>query len=183
MHATSGMRTIILPLILVAALPAAALADPMKSDHASPPLEVTSTAFQNNAPIPAEYTCDGASTIPPLAWSHVPTAAKSIAILVEDPDAPKGTYTHWLVTGIPPTTTSLERGGQLPGGAMASKNDKGDTGFAAPCPPSGRHRYRFEVFALDIAKPRATSRADFLAAINGHIVAKGELVGTYQKRG
>lgn len=170
------MRTLI--LTLMAALPAAALADPPKP--AAPPLDVTSTAFQNNAAIPTEYTCEGTGAAPPLTWSRVPTAAKSIAILVEDPDAPGGTFTHWLVTGIPPTTTSLS--GELPAGAMASKNGKGAMGYAAPCPPSGRHRYRFDVFALDIAAPKATSRADFLAAINGHIVAKGELVGTVQKQ-
>jgi hypothetical protein len=175
------MRTLLLPLTLVAALPAAALADPIKSAQPTAPLEVSSPAFKDNAPIPADYTCEGAGTAPPLAWSRVPPATKSIAILVDDPDAPKGTFTHWLVTGIPPTTTSLDRGGELPAGAMASKNGKGETGYTAPCPPSGRHRYHFDVFALDIAKPPATSRADFLAAINGHIIAKGELVGTVQK--
>lgn len=170
------MRTLILTVL--AALPAAALADPPKMT----PLDVTSTAFKNNDAIPAEYTCEGGGTAPPLTWSRVPSAAKSIAILVDDPDAPKGTFTHWLVTGIPPTTTSLDKGGELPAGAMASKNGKGEAGYTAPCPPTGRHRYRFDVFALDIAAPKATSRADFLTEINGHIVAKGELVGTYQKR-
>lgn len=182
MHADPGMRTIILPLTILTALPAAALADPIKTHHPTAPLEVSSPAFKNNEAIPAEYTCEGSSTAPPLAWSHVPAAAKSIAILVDDPDAPKGTFTHWLVTGIPPTTTSLDKGGELPAGAMASKNGKGESGYAAPCPPSGRHRYHFDVFALDIAKPTATSRADFLSEINGHIVAKGELIGTVQKR-
>jgi len=172
------MRTLILAVL--ATLPAAALADPPKP--AAPPLEVTSTAFKNNGAIPADYTCEGTGTAPPLTWSRVPAAAKSIAILVDDPDAPNGTFTHWLVTGIPPTTTSLATGGSLPAGAMASKNGKGETGYTAPCPPTGRHRYRFDVFALDIATPHAQTRADFLAEINGHIVAKGELTGTYQKR-
>ena len=171
------MRTLMLAVL--SALPAAALADPPKP--AAPPLEVTSTAFKANGAIPTEYTCEGTGTSPPLTWSRAPAAAKSIAILVDDPDAPSGTFTHWLVTGIPPTTTSLDKS-ELPAGAMASKNSKGAMGYAAPCPPSGLHRYRFDVFALDIAAPKATSRADFLADINGHIVAKGELVGTVQKR-
>lgn len=182
MHAPAIMRTPVIPFAILAAVPAAALANPPNTGHPTPPLAVSSPAFKSNSPIPAEYTCEGAGTPPPLAWSRVPDATKSIAILVEDPDAPKGTFTHWLVTGIRPTTTSLDKGGDLPAGAMTSRNGNGEAGYAAPCPPSGRHQYHFDVFALDIARPTATSRADFLAAINGHILAKGELVGTVQKR-
>jgi Raf kinase inhibitor-like YbhB/YbcL family protein len=174
------MRNVILPLLL-AVVPASASADTSNRVSKVPTsIEVTSTAFTNNNPIPAEYTCDGAETPPPLAWSKVPAATKSIAILAEDPDAPKGTFTHWLVTGIPATATSL--GERLPEGAMAQKNDKGAAGYAGPCPPSGRHHYAFHVYALDIPAPRAATRTAFLKTINGHVLATGELVGTYEKR-
>ena len=173
------MRTIILPLTLL--LPLTALADPIKQADGNPvPLTVSSSAFTANQPIPAEYTCDGTGNPPPLSWSNVPSAAKSVAVLVEDPDAPSGTFTHWLVTDISPTTTSLDK--TLPGGAMAASKGKGANGYTPPCPPSGRHRYNFQVFALDLPKVKAHTRAAFLSEINGHIVAKGELTGTYEKR-
>ncbi len=146
-------------------------------------LTVTSTAFQDNGAIPAEYTCDGAEKSPPLSWSKVPAGTKSIAILVEDPDAPKGTFTHWLVTDIPPTTTSLAAGSALPSGAMAMKNSKGDKKYAGPCPPSGTHHYHFHVYALDSKIANADSKSQLLASMDGHVLAEGELVGTYEKRG
>ncbi|HEX5059636.1 MAG TPA: YbhB/YbcL family Raf kinase inhibitor-like protein [Kofleriaceae bacterium] len=171
------MRNAILPLVFLAALPTGALAN-----KAPASLTVKSSAFANNAAIPAEYTCDGSETSPPLSWSNVPAGTKSVAILVDDPDAPMGTFTHWLVTGIPPSTTSVDKGAAIPAGAMAQKNDKGKDGYAGPCPPSGRHRYRFHVYALDIAKPKSMTRSAFLAEINGHTLAAGELVGTYQRQ-
>src|SRR5260370_127745 len=97
-------------------------------------MSVTSSAFESGAAIPSEYTCDRGEKTPPLSWSNVPTGTKSIAILVDDPDAPNGTFTHWMVTNIPPSQTSLSAGGSLPQGAMAAKNGKGTTGYAAPCP-------------------------------------------------
>lgn len=145
-------------------------------------LTVTSDAFKANEAIPSEYTCDGAEKTPSLSWSNVPSDAKSIAILVEDPDAPKGTFTHWMVTNIPPTETSLSSSGTLPQGATAAKNDKGATGYAGPCPPTGTHHYHFRVYALDKTIAEPTSRADFMKEIKGHVVAQGELVGTYMRQ-
>jgi Raf kinase inhibitor-like YbhB/YbcL family protein len=145
-------------------------------------LTVTSSAFSANGAIPTEYTCDGSETSPPLAWSGVPSGARSVAILVEDPDAPKGTFMHWLVTDIPSATTSLDKGASLPDGAMAAKNDKGNTGYAGPCPPTGQHHYHFRVYALDKTLGKITTRAGFQSAIKGHVLAQGELVGTYQKQ-
>jgi Raf kinase inhibitor-like YbhB/YbcL family protein len=168
------MRTLVVSLLMLA-IPIAALAQPE-------PLEVTSPAFPANGPIPADFTCQGKDISPPLAWSQVPPETRSIAILVDDPDAPRGTVTHFLVTNLPPQTQSLRAGTALPPGAIATKNDLGNAGWAGPCPPSGRHRYRFQVFALDTTLPRPASRAQFLAAIKGHVVAEGQLVGTYQKR-
>ena len=144
-------------------------------------LKVTSSAFTANEAIPSDFTCDGAEKTPPLSWSNVPADAKSIAILVDDPDAPKGTFTHWIVTNIPPSDTSLSEGGSLPTGATAATNDKGATGYAGPCPPTGTHHYHFRVFALDTTLTQPATRADFLREIKGHVLAKGELVGTYTK--
>lgn len=144
-------------------------------------LTVASSAFRHNELIPPEYTCDGTERPPPLSWSGVPSATKSVAILVDDPDAPNGMFTHWLVSGIPPTTTSLPAGGALPPGAVAAHNSKGLTGYAGPCPASGRHLYHFRVFALDTAIAAPASTAAFLSAIDGHVLAIGELVGTYQR--
>jgi Raf kinase inhibitor-like YbhB/YbcL family protein len=175
------MRNTSFVLLLLASIPATVSADTSKRATKAPAsLEVMSTAFTANNPIPAEYTCDGADTAPPLAWSKAPAATKSIALLVDDPDAPKGTFTHWLVTGIPATTTSLT--GDLPEGAVAAKNDKGTTGYAGPCPPAGVHHYQFRIYALDIALPAAMTRAELLNKVRGHVVASGLLVGTYEKR-
>jgi len=118
------------------------------------------------SPIPSAYTCDGARKSPPLAWSAVPPEAKSIAVLVDDPDAPNGPFTHWIVTDIDPTQTSLPAD---------------QPGYAAPCPPSGTHHYRFHVYALDIKIAHAANRAALLKAIEGHVLAEGELVGTYER--
>jgi len=175
------MRVFTISFLFLASVPASTLGDTSpRSKTAS--LTVTSSAFSANGTIPAEYTCDGSQTSPPLSWSGAPADAKSIAILVEDPDAPKGTFTHWLVTDIPTTTTSLDKGASLPDGAMAVKNDKGDAGYAPPCPPTGRHHYHFRVFALDKTLGKITTRSEFLSAIKGHVLAQGDLIGTYQKQ-
>jgi Raf kinase inhibitor-like YbhB/YbcL family protein len=165
-------------LLILSTVPATASGETPAKGGAR--LDLTSPAFENNEPIPSEYTCDGAQLPPPLSWTKVPQGTRSIAILVEDPDAPKGTFTHWLVTGIPPTTTSLTTA--LPSGASASKNDAGTLGYTGPCPPSGTHRYAFRVYALDLDLPTQRSRTAFLAAIRGHVLASGQLVGTYTKR-
>jgi Raf kinase inhibitor-like YbhB/YbcL family protein len=184
LHLDRVMRKLMLPIVLVAA---PAFADPpARSDtpqqDAKVALHVTSTAFEGGAAIPIKYTCDGGEVSPPLAWSGVPASAKSIAVLVDDPDAPNGTFTHWLVVGIPPTTRSLAENATLPTGAAVAKNDKGTTGYAGPCPPSGVHHYHFHIYALDFNLEKSYTRADFLASIMNHAVATGDLVATYQKR-
>src|SRR5258707_143240 len=142
------MRTL-MSLVVLVALPAGALADSPSGNPGTKRTIVVTSAFKPGEAIPGEFTCDGNETSPPLAWSNVPSETQSIAVLVEDRDAPKGTFTHWLVTGIPPTTTSLPAGAALPEGATAAKNDKGYPGYAGPCPPAGRHHYIFHVYALD----------------------------------
>jgi Raf kinase inhibitor-like YbhB/YbcL family protein len=165
------MRSSIIALLVCA--PVFALAEPT--------LTVRSSAFEPNGAIPAVYTCDGAELSPPLSWSNVPRETKSIAILVEDPDAPGGTFTHWLVTGISPMRRGYAAGNGAPNGALVAKNDKGNVGYAGPCPPSGRHHYHFRVFALDMIPSRTQSRSEFLSAIRGRVLAQGDLVGTYAR--
>lgn len=166
-----------LTLLLLVAAPAVAHADQPKGS-----LEVTSTAFTANGDIPMQYTCDGNDSPPPLMWSDVPAGTKSVAIVVEDPDAPKGTFTHWIVTGIAPDIHTLAAGTMPPqGSAVALKNDKGKVGYSGPCPASGKHHYVFKVYALDAAVA-APTKAALERAMQGHILAEGELVGMYEKQ-
>ncbi len=142
--------------------------------------QVTSTACAAGAEIPAALTCEGANTSPPLAWSGAPPATKGYAIVVDDPDAPGKTWVHWVLANVPASTTSLAAGASA---GDAGKTDFGSGGYGGPCPPIGRHRYRFKVYALDaipLGAPGQT-RAELLAAIAGHVIALGELDGTYQK--
>jgi Raf kinase inhibitor-like YbhB/YbcL family protein len=154
------------------------------------PLTLTSAAFTHGSEIPSKYTCGGKDMSPPLAWSGVPANAKSLALIVDDPDAPdpaapKMTYVHWLLYNIPAGATSLpEAVRQLPAGTLEGLNDWRRTGYGGPCPPIGRHRYFHKLYALDIVLPdlRAPTKAALEAAMNGHVIAQAELVGTYQKR-
>lgn len=137
-------------------------------------MTVASPAFLNGAEIPREYGCGGAGTVPPLSFASVPQSAKSLALIATDPDAPGGLFTHWVVWNIPP--------GAAPHG-VEGKNDFGKTGYGPPCPPSGSHRYFFDVYALDttIDLPAGSTREAVEAAMKGHVLARGELVGTYRK--
>ena len=152
-------------------------------------LEITSSAFAPNSEIPRKYTCDGEDVSPPLQWRGVPPDAKSLALIVDDPDAPdpkapKMTYVHWVIVDMPPSTTSLPEaasGKKMPPGAHEGVNDWKKAGFGGPCPPIGRHRYFFKLYALDrtLNLDRPT-KPDLEKAMRGHIVAQAELVGTYQ---
>jgi Raf kinase inhibitor-like YbhB/YbcL family protein len=176
------MRPLIGALLLLGALTPSALANHGKKAKAKlKTLDVMSTAFREGEDMPAQYTCDGAGEAPPLNWAKVPGAAKSVAVIVEDPDAPKGTFTHWVVVGIRPTDTLLASADKLPDGATAGKNDKGSDGWTPPCPPSGKHHYVFRVYALDAPLTAIKDRTDFDAAIAGHVLAEGHLTGMYEK--
>jgi hypothetical protein len=156
------------------------------------PLTLTSPAFAAKAEIPAVHTCEGADTSPPLEWSGVPGRTKSLALIVDDPDAPdpkapKMTYVHWVLYNIPPATTRLADGaakGGLPPGTREGKNDWKRTGYGGPCPPIGRHRYFFKLYALDGELPDlgAPTKAQLEKAMEGHVIEKAELVGTYEKK-
>lgn len=143
---------------------------------------VRSSAFGMNGMIPIELTQDGDNAPPTLEWSGAPAGTRSIAVICEDPDAPTRVFTHWIVVGIPPAVTHLD-GADLPAGAAVGLNDYGDRGWAGPNPPSGRHRYFFKVFALDIHLDKADlTKQELYAAMKGHILARGELIGTYEKQ-
>jgi Raf kinase inhibitor-like YbhB/YbcL family protein len=161
---------------------------------ASPALAVTSTAFNDGAEIPAQYTCEGKNDEQswPIAIANVPANAKSLAVIVHDPDAPDPKaprpegWTHFIVYNLPAYTTTVTSGvaaAELPKGALFGKNDWGKSGFKGPCPPIGKHRYVTTVFALDgMLDVKNPDRAALLKAVEGHVVAKGELTGTYQKK-
>jgi Raf kinase inhibitor-like YbhB/YbcL family protein len=144
-------------------------------------IEITS-AFPPDGEIPSKYTCDGMGLSPPLAWSGVPDDARSLAILVDDPDASDQPFLHWLVTDVPPSVRALDEGGALPHESQIGETDAGTASYYGPCPTSGRHRYRFHLYALDtVLGHRPQSRDQFLSEIAGHIIDEGELVGTYQR--
>ena len=151
-----------------------------------------SEAFSQGGEIPAEYTCEGHDTSPPLSWSEVDAGAKSLVLIVDDPDAPdpaapKMTWVHWLLYNLPPTASRLAAGAtteSLPHGTQEGLNDWKRTGYGGPCPPVGRHRYFHKLYALDgelrdLARP---TKAELLKAMEGHVIASAELVGTYEKR-
>jgi Raf kinase inhibitor-like YbhB/YbcL family protein len=142
-------------------------------------LVVSSPAFADGAPVPARYTCTGEDVSPPLEWSGVPDGARALALVVTDPDAPNGTYVHWVVFNIDPTTRSLPAG-EVPPGARQARNSAGHARYDGPCPPSGTHHYRFTVYVLrtptTLDDGVDTTRA--LDAIDAKAVGRGTLVGT-----
>ena len=153
-------------------------------------MELTSSAFTQNADIPTRHTCEGSDLSPPLAWSGVPAGTKSLALIVDDPDAPdpaapKMTWVHWVLYNLPPDTTELKAGTtDLPAGTRAGLNDWQREGYGGPCPPIGRHRYVHKLYALDIVLPvlQPATKATLEQAMRGHILAQGELVGVYKKK-
>jgi len=143
-------------------------------------LVVKSPSFQPNTPIPKKYSCDGEDMNPPLTIEGVPKESKSLALIVDDPDAPRGTFDHWVVWDIPPSTTKIAEH-SVPG--TEGLNGARQKGFMGPCPPSGTHRYFFKVYALDTALKLGakTTKRDLEKAIQNHILGKGELIGLYHR--
>jgi Raf kinase inhibitor-like YbhB/YbcL family protein len=150
-------------------------------------ITIASAAFKDKEPIPSAYTCDGADVSPPLAWSTIPAAAKSFVLIVDDPDAPMGTWVHWVVYDLPPTRAALDENipktDTVPGGGKQGRSDFNRVGYNGPCPPSGTHRYFFKIYALDtmLNLPSGKSKQEVEKAMKGHVVGKGELVGTYKR--
>jgi Raf kinase inhibitor-like YbhB/YbcL family protein len=152
-------------------------------------LRLTSTAFDNDAAIPARYTCDGDNVSPPLAWSGVPANSKSFALIVDDPDAPdphapRMVWVHWVIYDLPANVTSLAEGvKQLPSGTRLGVNDFHKLGYGGPCPPIGKHRYFFKLYALDaeLGELGKATKAEVEKAMRGHVLAEAQLMGTCQR--
>ena len=151
-------------------------------------MKLVSQAIRPGQPIPAIHSCEGEDRSPPLAWDEVPTETRSLALIADDPDAPRGTYVHWVLFNLPADSIELAAGvptrPELPSGARQGLNDAGDVGYRGPCPPRGNpHRYVFRLYALDCALslPPGINRSDLDAAMVGHILAEASLAGTYQR--
>lgn len=152
---------------------------------------ILSPSFTPGGPIPRVHTCEGDDTSPALAWTGVPAGARSLALIVDDPDAPdpahpRLTYVHWVLYNLPPTCAGLAEGitpGALPAGTREGLNDWRRTGYGGPCPPIGTHRYFHKLYALDAVLPDlgTPTKAELLQAMDGHVLALAELVGTYRK--
>ena len=151
-------------------------------------IKVTSTAFKHGGMIPAEYTCDGANVSPALKWDSAPEGTKTIALISDDPDAPMGTWVHWVLYNLPPEKRELPENfpedETLPDGTRQGMTDFGKAGYGGPCPPSGTHRYYFKIYALDSMIDSATvlDKKALLEKMKGHILAEGQLMGRYKKR-
>ncbi|HJZ74104.1 MAG TPA: YbhB/YbcL family Raf kinase inhibitor-like protein [Vicinamibacterales bacterium] len=145
-------------------------------------LHVSSPAFSNGSEIPRKYTCDGQNAAPPLEWSGAPGGARSLAVICDDPDAPSGTFTHWVLYDIPASSDGLPERSTA---GSPGLNSFGKTGFGGPCPPKkdDAHHYHFHVYALDLDSlgPAGLSKEAALKAMRGHILAEGEVVGTYKR--
>jgi Raf kinase inhibitor-like YbhB/YbcL family protein len=151
-------------------------------------ISVSSSAFQEGDAVPAKYTCDGNDVSPPLKWTGVPEGTKSITLICDDPDAPMGTWVHWVMWNIPPSVRELAEDvtpkPELPDGSRQGISDFRRPGYGGPCPPTGMHRYYFKIYALDtmLDLPSSTRKADLLKAMKGHILAEGQLMGKYGRR-
>lgn len=168
-------RTILLMAILAFA--------PMESALAEE-LALTSPAFEPGGRILKKFTCEGPGISPPLEISNIPEGTRSLALIVEDPDAPVGNWVHWVVWNIHPRTLILPEG-RVPRGARQGINDFRSRSYGGPCPPDGEHRYFFRLYALDskLKLGRKSTKADLLAAMEGHVLAQAELMGRYERNG
>jgi hypothetical protein len=145
-------------------------------------MKITSSAFQEGANIPSKFSCDGADTSPPLQIADIPSGAKSLVLIVDDPDAPSGVFTHWTAWNISPQMRTIAEGS--PPNGVQGTNDFGKSGYGGPCPPSGTHRYYFKIFALDreLDLRSGARRGQLDAAVKGHVIAQGELMGRYSRK-
>jgi Raf kinase inhibitor-like YbhB/YbcL family protein len=157
--------------------------DPAPPSDAPAEITVTSQDFSDGQQIPSEFTCDGDETSPSLAWSGVPKDARALALVVDDPDAPSGTFTHWVVIDFAPDRDSIAAG-ESPAGGIEISNSSGEPSYAGPCPPSGTHHYRFTLYAMSdpTGLDGGASLDDAFAAIEAKAIAMGRLIGTYQRQ-
>ncbi len=170
----------LLPLIIVFLCVSVAISkDAIKSGQ----LKIVSPAFKDNESIPKKYTCDGKDMNPPLIIENVPKEAKSLALIVDDPDAPVGLWVHWVMWNIDPKTKEIKEN-SVPKGAIQGINDFGKNNYGGPCPPSGTHRYFFKLYALDTTLniSPSSAKANLEKAMKGHILAQAQIIGLYKKR-
>lgn len=159
----------------------------LREETAVPSLDLSSPAFAGGDPIPSRYAKGNENLSPPLEWGAPPGSTRSLALICDDPDAPGGTWVHWVIFNIPPEARSLPEGipkeGDLPDGSRQGKNSWGHVGYDGPSPPSGTHRYYFKLYALDtvLDLESGATKKEMLEAAEGHLLAHGELVGTYEK--
>ncbi len=151
-------------------------------------IEIKSPEFKSEDMMPAKYTCDGGNFSPPLSWDGIPKDAKSLVLICDDPDAPMGTWVHWLIYNMPPASKGLQEG-VLPVESFSHDtkqgiNDFKEIGYGGPCPPSGVHRYFFKLYALDskLNLPAGATKKELLVAMKEHILAQAEMIGKYEKR-
>ena len=146
-------------------------------------MKISSSAFQEGGNIPSKFTCDGTDANPPLRFEGAPAETKSLVLIVDDPDAPSGLFTHWLIWNMDPKTTEIAESSASSKG-MQGKNDFGKSGYGGPCPPSGTHRYYFKIFALDqeLDLPAGSNRKQLDAAMKSHVIAQAELMGRYSRK-
>ena len=187
------MKRLILLLLLIltgcAGAPDQAPA-PSGGNPSAAEMAITSPAFAQNAAIPQKYTCQGEDISPALEWAEPPQGTQSLALVMDDQDAPVGTWVHWVVYNLPPDTRGLPESASqgssaqsnLPPGAQQGKNSFNRENYGGPCPPSGEHHYRFHVYALDtMLSGESLDKAALLKAMDGHVLGQGELVGLYKK--
>ena len=192
-------RVVLLGLVMIASLPACSNRSGSSAGKPSTQnqnqdqsqnakdIKLSSTAFKDGEAIPSQYTCDGVNVSPPLEWSGVPKSAKTVAIIADDPDAPAGTWVHWVLYNLPGENIGMVENlpaiDNLKAGGFQGKNDFEKIGYGGPCPPSGTHRYFFKIYALDIDLPlkAGATKVEVDKAMAGHVVAQGQLMGTYRR--
>jgi len=181
------MRTVLGLMVFALLLAACQSKQPsMQGGGGKMDIRLTSTAFTGGGTIPRKHTCDGSDVSPPLAWDNVPGGTKSFALICDDPDAPMGTWVHWVLFNLPADTRSLAEAvppdKELPNGARQGTNDFRKIGYGGPCPPPGKpHRYFFKLYALDtvLDLPAGSTKAQVVKAMEGHVLAEGQLMGKY----
>ncbi len=161
---------------------------PSLNDEQQQSIELTSPSFQQGKMIPSQFTCDGKNITPTLKWDNIPDKAASLAIIADDPDAPGSTFVHWVIFNIPVDADGLSKNipdrSELKNGAIQGINGRKETGYTGPCPPSGKHRYFFKLYALDTELDLGdnATKNELLEAMEGHIIAKDELMGKYKRQ-
>ena len=185
-----AIAAIMMFAVACAKQPAATTSTPpgtQATQSATPGIKLVSRAFTEGQTIPRQYTCDGINISPPLEWTGLPKSAKTIAIIADDPDAPAGTWVHWVIFNLPADTLGMVENvpatEDVAGGGLQGKNDFQKIGYGGPCPPSGTHRYFFKIYALDGELPlkAGATKSEVEKASEGHIVGQAQLMGTYRR--